>query len=72
MVESIIQNHGFADGNKRTAMYLVSILTERSGFELMADDETIVRKLVAVAEGKLGYSHLVEWFRECLEPIDEA
>ncbi|MCY4096130.1 MAG: type II toxin-antitoxin system death-on-curing family toxin [Gammaproteobacteria bacterium] len=42
LVESVIQNHGFVDGNKRTALYLVHILAERSGYNLEADDESIV------------------------------
>ena len=72
LVESVIQNHGFVDGNKRTALYLVHILAERSGYNLAADDESIVHKFVAVADGKESYLQLVEWFQKCLKPLDEG
>ena len=71
LVESVIQNHGFVDGNKRTALYLVSILIEKSGYNLEIDDESIVNTFVAVAEGKIDYTLLVDWFRDYIEPVDK-
>ena len=72
LVEGVIQNHGFVDANKRTALYLVSILAEKSGYSLVVDDDAIVSTFIAIAQGEIGYSHLVEWFRECLKPVDES
>lgn len=38
LVHGVICSHGFADGNKRTALYLVELLVRRSGYEFIADD----------------------------------
>ena len=34
LVESMVGNHGFADGNKRTTLILLNLLLERSGYRL--------------------------------------
>jgi death-on-curing protein len=63
LVHAVVSNHGFADGNKRTALYLVELLVQRSGYLLEEDDDTVVEMLVAVARGDLGYDDLASWFR---------
>ena len=63
MVHGIVSNHGFADGNKRTALYLVELLAQRSGYEFVEDDEAIADTITSVARGETGYEQLAEWFR---------
>jgi death-on-curing protein len=51
LVESIATNHGFSDGNKRTAIILMQLLLTKSGYELTPlaqyqDLETAVENLV--------------------------
>ncbi|MFC3183084.1 type II toxin-antitoxin system death-on-curing family toxin [Cypionkella sinensis] len=42
VLHSMVSNHGFLDGNKRTAWLLVEILVDRSGYVLdIPDDERI-------------------------------
>ena len=47
LVHGVVCNHGFADGNKRTALYLVELLVQRSGYEFVEDDEVIATPLQA-------------------------
>ena len=55
MLHSMVGNHGFIDGNKRTAWLLVEILIDRSGYVLtVPDDAPIDDLVVAVADGSLG------------------
>ena len=63
MVHGIVSNHGFADGNKRTALYLVELLAQRSGYEFVEDDHVIADTITSVARGETGYEELAEWFR---------
>ena len=63
LVHAVVSNHGFADGNKRTALYLVELLVQRSGYSLEEEDTEVVEMLVAVARGDLGYDDLSSWFR---------
>ena len=60
----MVSNHGFSDGNKRTALYLVELLIQRSGYEFVADDEVVVETITSVARGEIGYEKLAKWFRE--------
>ena len=63
MVHGIVSNHGFADGNKRTALYLVELLAQRSGYEFVEDDEVVADTITSVARGETGYEELTGWFR---------
>lgn len=50
----MVGNHGFADGNKRTAWLLVEILIDRSGYKLdIPDDEPVDDLVVAAAAGEI-------------------
>jgi len=63
----MVGNHGFADGNKRTAWLLVEILIERSGYLLnIRDDEPVDDLVVAVASNNISFDELVVWFKKRL------
>ena len=67
ILHGMVSNHGFADGNKRTAWLLTELLIDRSNYQLeIADDAPIDDLVVAVADGSLSFDALVEWFRERL------
>ncbi|WP_299943237.1 type II toxin-antitoxin system death-on-curing family toxin [uncultured Ruegeria sp.] len=70
LLQSMIGNHGFVDGNKRTAWLVVEILIERSGYCLeIDDDEPIDDLVVAVAAGELGFVDLHAWFKGRLKRV---
>lgn len=66
LLHGIVSNHGFVDGNKRTALYLVELMVQRSGYEFVEDDMEIVETITSVARGETSYEELAEWFRERL------
>jgi len=72
LVHGIVTNHGFVDGNKRTALYLVELLGVRSGYRLSVEDLVVADIVTAVARGELGYEELAEWFEARLEPSVKA
>lgn len=68
VLHSMVGNHGFVDGNKRTAWLLVEILIERSGYRLtIPDDERIDDLVVDVAAGQMEFGQLIAWFKGRLE-----
>ena len=71
-MHGLVSNHGFTDGNKRTALLLVELLLRRSGYSLHADNHAVVDLIVGVADGSVSYESLVEWFRQHLvrQPAD--
>jgi len=68
LLESMIGNHGFIDGNKRTAWLMTELLIERSGYTLaIADDYPVDDLVVDVASGEMSFDQLVEWFKQNIE-----
>lgn len=64
ILHSMVGNHGFVDGNKRTAWLLSELLIDRSGYQLdIADDAPIDDLVVAIAEGEMAFDDLVAWFK---------
>ena len=72
LVHGVVTNHGFVDGNKRTALYLVELLAVRSGYRLAVEDLVVADAVTDVARGELGYDALATWFEERLEPVASA
>ncbi|MGY3437956.1 MULTISPECIES: type II toxin-antitoxin system death-on-curing family toxin [unclassified Marinovum] len=67
LLHGLVNNHGFVDGNKRTAWILVEVLIERSGYSLtIADDEPIDDLVVSVATSEVDVAGLREWFGQRL------
>ena len=66
LVHGIVSNHGFTDGNKRTALFLVELLVQRSGYVFIENDDVVADTITSVARGEIGYEKLAEWFRERL------
>lgn len=63
ILQAMVGNHGFVDGNKRTAWLLTELLIARSGYMLdIADDEPIDDLVVAVATREMSFDRLVAWF----------
>lgn len=67
LLEAVASCHGFADGNKRTAVILTRLLIEQSGYELIIEhDEALEDLVVFVVERQTRGDDLVQWFRERL------
>lgn len=68
-MHSLALNHGFIDGNKRTAVYMMMLLLQRSGYRLRplpsdAFNDEIESMITSVVEHKLDFAGLVEWFKK--------
>ena len=63
LVHAVASNHGFADGNKRTAVYLVELLIRRSGYRLTPTDPELTDVVLQVANRAISKEGLTQWFR---------
>ena len=63
----LARNHGFADGNKRTAWVIARVFLADHGHTLTFDAEDAVHLMESVAAGRLTERQLAGWFRECLQ-----
>jgi death-on-curing family protein len=71
---TIIKNHIFWDGNKRTGMAALEIFLESNGHHLNATNNEMEDVALRIASGYIDNGHsigsLVQWVRERLEPKD--
>jgi death-on-curing protein len=56
-------NHGFLDGNKRTAYVVAESFLDLNGYAMDAPDEAVVNTMLAVAAGVMPEEQLAKWFR---------
>jgi death on curing protein len=61
----IAKNHGFEDGNKRTAFVSLYTFLGLNGHDLDASEPEVVRVMTAVADGTLDEQGLADWIRAC-------
>jgi death-on-curing protein len=64
----ISSNHGFLDGNKRTAFVVAYVFLLDHGYELVASDQEAVTTMLAVAAGEMPEEELAVWFRGYIRP----
>ncbi|MDR0770327.1 MAG: type II toxin-antitoxin system death-on-curing family toxin [Burkholderiales bacterium] len=60
----LARNHGFMDGNKRTAWVVARLFLADNGYQLHFDPVEAVRITEALAAGTIEERQLAQWFRE--------
>ena len=64
LMESIIKNHLFIDGNKRTAITSAGIFLQINGYYLKTTQNELELFTIKVATGKISFENIVEWFKK--------
>ena len=64
ILESIVKNHPFIDGNKRTGYVLMRLLLMNYGKDIQASQDDKYDFVIAVASGKLEFLQIVSWIKE--------
>lgn len=63
--QSIVKNHPFIDGNKRTAFFCAYAFLRANGFILEAEhNRNHTDKIEALAQSKMSSSEMAEYLRE--------
>jgi death-on-curing protein len=70
LMESLIQNHPFVDGNKRTGLAAAAILLERNGYRLVADNEKVFDFTMNVARSEVRRKEITRWLEENSEQLE--
>ena len=65
----IVRNHGFADGNKRTALVTADLFLMLNGYELVSSPAENVLAILSLAEGTLSEDELTSWFRRNIKRL---
>lgn len=66
LCHSLILNHPFVDGNKRTGMASMIVFLEANGIRVSLSEKSVVEVAVKVATKKWGIEELSSWLRKNL------
>lgn len=69
LAESLVLNHGFVDGNKRTAMYAMAAGLDREGYAVEAAPGELRDLPLAIASHGLTKEQIAEWLIERTRPV---
>lgn len=69
LFESLILNHAFLDGNKRTAVVAAIHMLNWNGYDLIAGQDEVLNLALDVAEGLLSLHKAAEFFEMHAEPL---
>ena len=64
LLESIVTNHPFIDGNKRTGYVLARLLLLKSGLDIEATQEDKYELVIAVSKGEWKFEQIKNWLKE--------
>ena len=64
LAESLVLNHGFVDGNKRTAMYAMAAWLEREGYVIEAARGEMRDLALAIASHELSMEQIAAWLEQ--------
>ena len=68
----LCNNHGFLDGNKRTAYVVAETFLDLNGYAMEASDQEVVSTMLAVASSVMSESQLAKWFRSFIAESKES
>lgn len=63
LMESLIVNHAFVDGNKRTGFTIANLFLMKHGLEIEGNDDDIYRGVIAMASGQMTYEDILHWLQ---------
>lgn len=68
LLESLVHNHPFIDGNKRTAFAVADVFLRINGYTINADSAAIYDRFIKLMnQAKFDMEHLVPWLEEITE-----
>lgn len=58
IIESIVKNHPFLDGNKRTGYVLMRLILMQSGKDILATEEEKYKFVIQIASGEMEFEEI--------------
>jgi death-on-curing protein len=70
LMESLVRNHPFVDGNKRTGLTVTGLFLRINGYRLTASNADLVTITMSIAQSQASVAELTIWLRENSHPIE--
>ena len=64
ILESIVNNHPFIDGNKRVGYTLMRLMLLEAGLDIIASQDEKYDLVISVASGKTNFQKIKNWISE--------
>ena len=64
IIESIVKNHPFYDGNKRTGYVLMRLTLLQNNMDLKASQNEKYQFVKRIASGQLEYDQILDWIKK--------
>lgn len=58
---SIVQNHPFVDGNKRTGLFVMLVFLDMNGVKLHFKQQELVELGLGIADGTMNSDRILRW-----------
>ncbi len=72
ILESILINHPFVDGNKRTAYVLMRLILLDNGLDVVADQDDKYKMVISASTGDIRFDEIRNWIQARLKKKNEA
>ena len=67
LLESILTNHPFVDGNKRTGYVLMRLILLKNGLDIKASQDQKYEFVMGVASGQINLESIISWLENHIE-----
>ena len=69
LAESIIINHPFIDGNKRTGLLAMLVILEIGNFKITASNDDTYNFTIEISTGEIKFEEIVLWLKNNTEVV---
>jgi death-on-curing protein len=69
LMDSLIRNHPFLDGNKRSAIASAALFLRANGVELVVENKEMARFTLGCAQSRHTLDEMAAWFRRHTSPL---
>jgi death-on-curing protein len=70
LVDSLVRNHPFIDGKKRTGITAAGLFLHRNGYRLTASNTELETFTLEAAKSALSFQQIINWFYEHTETTE--
>lgn len=69
ILESIVKNHPFTDGNKRTGYVIARLILMNNQFHILADQQQKYQFIISISTEELNFDQIKEWLENHINKI---
>lgn len=71
LIQSIVKNYPFLDGNKRTAFSSTYIFLKKNSIKITAKEKEVVKFMVSVANENLSVDEISSWLKKYSKELEK-